>query len=163
MVMTASHLRYLRAYSQAYGAAGDEARFRDQVRKDIEGAVDEVSVNPLGNLMACRRGRKDERCLIITAHLDEVALIVRSIEKNGTIRFYPVGGLVPRILPGTSVHIGKKCVPGVIASKAVHLLKPAERDRVPDIKELYIFDPPSVPREDVSSARPSTTGRAAPC
>jgi endoglucanase len=151
--MTASPLRYLRAYSQAYGAAGDETWFRDQVRKDIEGAVDEVSVNPLGNLMACRRGRNDERTLIVTAHLDEVAFIVRSIEKNGTIRFYPVGGVVPRILPGTSVHIGKKRVPGVIASKAVHLLKPAERDRVPDIKELYV-DIGGSAKEDVKDIAP---------
>jgi putative aminopeptidase FrvX len=133
-----SSLQYLRVYCNACGAAGDETELRKQIQKDIQGAVDEVSVNPLGNLVAEKKGRSDDRCLLITAHMDEVALIVRSIEKNGTIKFYPVGGVVSKILPATVVRIGENRVPGVIASKAVHLLQVAEREKVPDVKELFI-------------------------
>jgi putative aminopeptidase FrvX len=148
--MARSPLQYLRVYCEACGAAGDETDFRERIVKDIQGAVDELSVSPLGNLVAEKRGSAKVRSLLITAHMDEVALIVRSLEKNGTIRFYPVGGVVPKILPATSVHIGKNRVPGVIASKAVHLLQPAEREKVPDVKELFI-DVGASAREDVKN------------
>jgi endoglucanase len=128
----------LRDYSELYAAAGDEASMRSRITADVKGAADEVSVNPLGNVTVKIRGRVRKKTLLLTAHMDEVAFIVRSIEENGLIKFHPVGGIVPKILPGTSVHLGNGRVPGVVASKAVHLLEPGERDRIPEMKRLFI-------------------------
>ena len=71
-------LQYLRAYCESYGASGDETDFRGQILKDIEGAVDEVSVNPVGNLIAEKRGRDDTRCILVTAHMDDGSLAMLS-------------------------------------------------------------------------------------
>jgi len=136
--MKRNPVRFLRMYSQMYAAAGDEDQIRGQIEKDIEGVVDDVSVNPLGNLTAVKKGRVSGAFLLITAHMDEVAFMVNSIDKNGRIKFYPVGGVLPRILPGTAVYLGKRRVPGVIATKAVHLLQPEERDKIPEMKDLFI-------------------------
>ena len=136
--MMGRSLQYLKHYSDLCAAAGDESAMRERIRRDIGDSVDDVSVNPLGNLTAVKGGKARRRTLLLTAHMDEVAFMVKSIEKNGTIRFYPVGGVVPKILPGTSVVLGRKKIPGVIGTRAVHLVQPQERDKVPDIKELFI-------------------------
>ncbi len=146
-------IQYLKQYSNLCAAAGDESAIRDHIRRDIEHSVDDVTVNPLGNLRAIRKGKNRSKTLLLTAHMDEVAFMVKSIEKNGTIRFYPIGGIVPKILPGTSVALGVKRIPGVIGSKALHLLQQKERDRVSDIKELFI-DVGASSREEVRDVEP---------
>jgi endoglucanase len=129
---------YLRRYCDICSGAGDEGAIRETIRSDIVDCVDEQTVNPLGNLTVVKRGKVRDRSLLLTAHMDEVAFIVRSIEKNGLVKFYPIGGLVPKILPGNSVRIGKKGIPGIIATKSYHLLSPLERDKVPEPRDLAI-------------------------
>jgi endoglucanase len=143
----------LRDYSEIYAAAGDETDMRERLTADIEGSVDEFSVNPLGNITAKIGGRTGKKTLLLTAHMDEVAFIVRSIEKNGLLRFYSVGGVVPKILPGTSLHLGVSRIPGVVASKAVHLLEPGERDKIPEVKELLI-DVGASSKDEVRELKP---------
>ena len=149
----AGSIQYLKQYSNLCAAAGDESTIRDHISRDIERGVDDVTVNPLGNLRAIRKGRIHGKTLLLTAHMDEVAFMVKSIEKNGTIRFYPIGGIVPKILPGTSVVIGRKKIPGVVGCKALHLLQPQEKEKVSDIKELFI-DVGAADREEVKDVEP---------
>jgi endoglucanase len=130
--------QYLRRYCDLCSGAGDEAAIREAIQSDIEGCVDEQSVNPLGNLTVVKRGKVRDRSLLLTAHMDEVAFIVRSVEKNGLVKFYPIGGLVPKILPGNSVRIGKKGMLGIIAMKSYHLLSSQERGKVPEQVDLTI-------------------------
>ncbi len=136
--MTDRPFQYLRRYSDLCAAPGDEAAIRKIIEHDVGDSVDDVSVSPLGNLSAVKRGTLPKKNLLLTAHMDEVAFMVKAIEQNGTIRFYPVGGIMPKILPGTSVSLGKKGIPGVICSKAVHLLQPKERDKILEPKDLFV-------------------------
>ena len=129
---------YLKRYSNIRSAAGDETVMREAIRSDIRECTDSISVNPLGNLYAEKGGKSRDAYVLLSAHMDEVAFIVKSIEKNGLIKFYPVGGVVPKILPGTTMCIGKEKVPGVIGKRAVHLLSPKERKKLPEMKELSI-------------------------
>jgi putative aminopeptidase FrvX len=128
----------LEKYSNICAAAGDEQVIRSLIRKEIESSVDEVSISPLGNLTAIKKGKDPSRSVLLTAHMDEVAFIVKSIEKSGLIKFYTIGGLEAKILPATSVLIGNKRVPGVIASKSYHIMSDEERKKVPEMKELFI-------------------------
>jgi len=145
--------QFLRRYSNLCAAAGDESVIRGQIRRDIAQSVDAVSLNPLGNLRAERKGKRTGKTLLLTAHMDEVAFMVKSIEKNGTVRFYPIGGVLPKVLPGISVVLGRKMIPGVVGSKAPHLLQPQERDKLADIKELFI-DIGVGSREEVKDVEP---------
>jgi endoglucanase len=70
--------------------------------------------------------------------MDEVAFMIKSVEKNGLLRFYAVGGLLSKILVGNAVLVGKARKPGVVAYKSYHLMTPQERKKVPDLKELFI-------------------------
>ena len=83
----------LEKYSNICSAAGDEDEIRKCIRDDIEKCVDEVSTSPLGNLIATRPGKNRSKSILLTAHMDEVAFIVKSVEKNGLIKFYPMAAL----------------------------------------------------------------------
>ena len=43
--------------------------------------------------------------IMVTAHLDEIGLIVTEILEDGALRFTRMGGVDPRILPGSRVHV----------------------------------------------------------
>jgi putative aminopeptidase FrvX len=77
--------------------------------------------------------------IMITAHIDEVALIVTSIDKNGFIKISGLNGVDPKVLLGQEVTIhGKKEVFGIIGAKPPHLLKADERKNAVKMKDLCI-------------------------
>jgi putative aminopeptidase FrvX len=131
-------LELLGKYSNLCAAAGDEDELRASIREDLKGCVDELGVNPLGNLTATKHGKQRDRSVLLTAHMDEVAFMVKSVEKNGLLRFYAVGGLLSKILVGNAVLVGKARKPGVVAYKSYHLMTAQERKKVPDLKDLFI-------------------------
>jgi endoglucanase len=131
-------LALLGRYSNICAAAGDEEELRAAIREDLKGFVDEIAASPLGNLTAVRRGRAGGGTVLLTAHMDEVAFMVKSVEKNGLLRFAPVGGLLSKILVGNAVIVGRQKKPGVIAYKSYHLMSPQERKKAPDFKDLFI-------------------------
>jgi len=55
-------------------------------------------------------------------------MIVSHIDSDGFIKFQAVGGIDPRVLNSKVVDVGEKKIPGVIGSKAVHLMSD-ERER----------------------------------
>jgi putative aminopeptidase FrvX len=118
------------------GVAGDEAAVRAAIWDEVGAAVDAGRIDALGNLIV-RRGRGGPRVLL-DAHMDEVGLMVQRIDKDGLLRFAAVGGLDPRVLPGTLVQVGPQGVPGVIGWKPLHLQDDADRKRVVPIKDLAI-------------------------
>lgn len=58
---------------------------------------------------------------MICSHMDEVGLMVRSIDRNGWLKFDTVGGIDDRVLVSKRVAIGPQKVKGVIGAKAIHL------------------------------------------
>jgi endoglucanase len=140
-------------YSNICSAGGDEENIRERIKADIKGCVDEVSVNPLGNLTAFKKGSRKSGSILLTAHMDEVAFIVKSVEKEGLIKFYPIGGLLTKILVGKAVFVGKKKLPGVIGHKSFHYISPEERKKVPAHKELSI-DVGASAKEEVKDVSP---------
>ena len=78
--------------------------------------------------------------LAIVGHVDEIGLIVTHIEDSGFLRFIGVGGWDPQILIGQRVLLATKDgpIPGVVGKKPIHLLKPDDRKKVPEMRELHI-------------------------
>ncbi len=112
----------LRELSEAVGISGDEGAVRDLIVQHIRAYVDEITIDPMGNLLVVRRGTGRVKLRVMAAaHMDEVGMIVTGYESDGTIRFSAVGGLDERILPGTRVHIGAEKVPGVIMWPPIHI------------------------------------------
>ncbi len=103
---------------EAFGPSGYEDAVRDLVQKEIAKLADDVRVDALGNLIA-RKGKqgKDGMRVMLSAHIDEIGLIVTHIDKNGFVRFTNVGGVYPTNLPGGRVRFVNG-TSGVIGSEA---------------------------------------------
>ena len=76
--------------------------------------------------------------LMLTAHMDEVGFMVKTINEAGYLRFEPVGGIDPRVAFNRRVWVGEKRIPGVTGLKSVHQTKVEDRSKIPDWGNMYI-------------------------
>ena len=130
---------HLKELSEAFGVSGCEDEVRELIIGAIKDHVDEYNVDALGNFIALKRGTGESNLrVMLAAHMDEVGLMITHIEKDGSLRFRPVGGLDDRILLAKKVLIGEKRVPGVIGVKPIHLLKKEERKQVVKVDQMAI-------------------------
>jgi tetrahedral aminopeptidase len=124
------------------GAPGFEKKIRDLVIKELKGLVDEIELDNMGNIYAIKRGslpESDRKRVMIGAHMDEIGFIVTHIDDKGFIRFHTLGGFDPKTLTAQRVLVhGKKDVIGVMASKPIHVMSPAERDKPAKISDFFI-------------------------
>ncbi len=128
----------LKKLTEASGVSGNEKEVRDIILKEIENFVDDVKVDRLGNIIAHKKGEGNSKELMITAHMDEVGLMITDIDDMGFLKFATVGGIDKRILVSKSVLIGKDKILGVIGSKPIHLQKREEWQKALEIEQLYI-------------------------
>ena len=166
-------LETLRTLCSLDGVTGNEEPVRKYIQERVAPFADEISTNPMGNLIVFKKGKKTpSKRVMLAAHMDEVGVIVTDITDDGYLRFACAGGIDRRVLPGKEVYVGPQRVYGVIGSKPIHLLKDDERKRVPKVDEIYIdiWCRPAIPvrstrkrsssETDSSRPRPSTTGSA---
>ena len=129
------------------GAPGFEQEIRNLVLQELEGLVDEVEIDNMGNVYAIKKGKGDKR-VMVGAHMDEIGFIVTHIDDNGFIRFHTLGGFDPKTLTAQRVLVhGKKDVIGVMASKPIHVMTSEERNKVAKIKDYFIDT--GLPAEEV--------------
>ncbi|NLN14506.1 MAG: M42 family metallopeptidase [Tissierellia bacterium] len=128
----------LKRLTEANGVSGNEKEVRDIIISEIKDYCTSLRVDRLGNIIAYKGGKPNSKKIMVTAHMDEVGLMVRDIDSSGLIKFLPVGGIDKRILVSKTVLIGKDRIPGVIGAKPIHLQKRNEWSNALDIKELYI-------------------------
>lgn len=128
----------LKKLTEACGGPSQEGEVRDLIRKEVTPFADSITTDALGNLITVRNGKSNGPKVMLAAHMDEVALMIVSIESSGLLKFRPIGGIDPRVLVAKSVVIGKRRTPGVIGSKPIHLQKPNERKKPIGIDELFI-------------------------
>ncbi|MFC2082982.1 M42 family metallopeptidase [Candidatus Bipolaricaulota bacterium] len=132
----------LRQLSDVFGVSGFEDEVRELVRSLVSPHVDEVRADTLGNLFAIRKSSDPAaKTLMLDAHMDEIGFIVKWIEKDGFLRFAPIGGWDPRIVPGHRVEIqtrSGKLRTGVIGTAPPHILSPEERKASLPIEKMFI-------------------------
>lgn len=119
------------------GVSGQEDMVREYIIEQIQ---DDCSyrIDEMGNIIAFKKGKSTpQKKLLLSAHMDEVGLIVTSITEDGCLRFSPVGGIDPRVLIATRVKF-LNGVKGVISAVPVHLLTPEERGKIPETQSLVI-------------------------
>lgn len=129
----------LKQLTEATGVASNEKEVRLLLRDLIADHVDEWRVDTMGNLLALKKGDgSSDLRVMVDAHMDEVGLMVTSIDSDGTLQFITVGGFDPRALLGKVVQVGAKKHIGVIGATPVHLLEGGQYDQVVAIKSMRI-------------------------
>ncbi len=133
-------LAFLKEFSEVNGISGDEKDASRVMKKYLEGYVDEFDYDNLGSLIAIKHGNDDVK-VMLSGHIDEVGFIVSYIEEEGFLRISQVGGWWPHVLPSQKVTIKTmdgKMYMGVIGSIPPHGMKPEVRNKVMELKDLYI-------------------------
>lgn len=121
------------------GVSSFEDEVRDFIHARAAQSADEIRTDAMGNLIVFKRGAKPTGSkLMLTAHMDEVGFIIRSITPEGYLKFDTIGGIDTRVIIGKRVFLGKNRHPGVIGLKAYHLVSAEEEKTVPKLEDLYI-------------------------
>jgi len=111
--------------SRLYGPPGQEEEVSDFCRPYLEDACDEVWVDEIGNLIGHIKGRSEheEDSVRIFAHMDEIAMVIKRIEDDGTIRVDPLGGIYPNLLGVGPVEIlgRREHHTGILGVGSVHV------------------------------------------
>jgi len=128
----------LKKLVDADAISGYEENIQILMEKELKKYADEVKVDKIGNVIA-RKG-KGSPVAMFAAHMDEIGLIVKYIDKEGFIIFDKIGGWDERILPTRKViiHGSKGSVLGVIGSKPPHIQDRDESKKPVKLKEMFI-------------------------
>ncbi|TVR80650.1 MAG: M42 family peptidase [Saprospirales bacterium] len=128
----------LKRTTEIPGAPGYEAKIRKFILDYIGDKVDEVKIDPMGSIIALRKGTENKK-VMVAAHMDEIGFIVNHIDSDGFVRFQPLGGFDPKTLTSQRVMIhGREDVLGVMGSKPIHIMKPEERKKSPELQDYFI-------------------------
>lgn len=126
--------------SNAFGPSGNEEEVCEILRKELEEYADDVRVDKLGNVFFHHHGEEGNPCVMLAAHMDEVAFMVTFIEENGFLRFHTIGGITANIMPGQRILFrgSKGDLRGIIGTKPPHIMKEEERRKAIPIEDLFI-------------------------
>ena len=112
------------------GPSGFETHVTRAAAELLRPLADEVHTTRLGSVVGVRRcGRENAQKLLLDAHLDEIGLIVTGHEE-GFLRFAPLGGVDPRMLPDREVVLlTTPPVHGVVACLPPHVQTGEDMDK----------------------------------
>jgi len=116
---------------ETYGPPGNEQQLREILIQEITEYVDGIKVDVLGNIIAHKKGNGKSKRIMFAAHMDEIGLIITHIDKDGFLRFSPMGGIKVNNLIGDRVQFANG-TKGVISCEELKSWKDI------DINKLYI-------------------------
>ena len=121
------------------GPSGFEEKVAQAAEELLRPLVDEVYTTRLGSVVGVRRcGRENAHKLLLDAHLHEIGFIVTGHDE-GFLRFAPLGGVDPRMLPDREVVVlTDPPVHGVVACLPPHVQTAEDMGKSLPIKELFI-------------------------
>ena len=131
---------FLKTLISASGVSGYEAPVARLIEEKWRPLVDEVSTSRLGSLHALKRGKGEGKrpSIMIATHMDAIGLMVSRIV-DGFLHVDEIGGIDPRILPGTPVIVhGKQDIPGVVVLPPLKSLPEDERNQAVGLKHLLV-------------------------
>ncbi len=118
-----------------FGPSGQEERIRETIVNHLDGLVDEIQTDRLGNLIAVKRpaaGDEKGKRIMLAAHMDEIGIMVTHVDAQGFCRFTTIGGVLTNSLIGSRVHFANG-VEGAFGLEG----SPLTRDR-PTPQKLFL-------------------------
>lgn len=110
----------------ARGACGEEEEVRKLCLRLFKEIMDEVWLDPFGNLIGKMGGEiKKAPAIRLMAHMDEISMIVKRINEDGSLRVDPLGGILPGAIGQCPVDIlgDQERFSGVLSFGSLHVTK----------------------------------------
>lgn len=124
---------------EARSPSGYEAEAQAVVDRHIADVADTYERDPMGQRIATVNP-EGQPSLLLAGHMDELGFIITYVDDKGFLYFDTVGGIDLNTIAGRRVSIltPNGVVTGVTGKRAIHLLSPAERKKVPEKENLWI-------------------------
>jgi len=134
------NFKLLKKLSEAFGVSGFEGEIRDLIKEEIKDYVDEIKTDPMGNLIAMKKGKgRNPLKVVVGAHMDEIGFMVKYIDENGFLRLDKIGGIYdPYYMARQIIVNGKKKVTGIIGARTLRAMSDDARKKIPETEELFI-------------------------
>lgn len=131
----------LEKLTTTFGPSGYESRVRDLILETIKDDVDEYRIDALGNLIT-RKGTKkpDGKRIMVSAHMDEIGLMVTHVDENGFAYVTNLGGVRPLNCMSNRV-IFADGTEGMLCARDL------ENGKIPTL-DKYFIDTGAASRED---------------
>jgi putative aminopeptidase FrvX len=132
--------KHLIELSEAPGVSGYEAPVREIIQATWGKLGVQAEIAGLGSLIAVRKGTGAEprRRIMITAHMDEIGLMVTRVD-GAFLRVINVGGIDRRVLLSQAVTVhGERPLPGLVGSRPPHVLPASEKRKYPGYDDLVV-------------------------
>ena len=131
--------RFLVDLLSAPGPSGYEGPVRAVWKDAVKKYADRVEVDVHGNTIGCHNEAGGPK-IMFAGHADELGFQIVYIDDKGYLYFDTIGGFDLQIVPGRKVriHTAQGPVLGVLGKKPIHLMKAADRTKVPDKHDLWI-------------------------
>lgn len=134
-------IELLKSLTDVNGIAGYEHQVKEKMREYLELVSDEIIEDGLGGIFGKKESKNGTKSLMVAGHLDEIGFIVTKIDKDGFIKFQPIGGWWNQVMLSQKVTIttddGTE-IRGIIGSKPPHALSAEERKQPVQIKDMFI-------------------------
>jgi len=134
----ATDLDFLRDLCAAPAPSGFEAPAQEVVRRRLAGIATPEG-DPLGNVWADLVPDGSPH-VVVTAHIDQIGLIVTYVDERGYVSFDKIGGVDAQLLPGRNlvVHGAGGPVNAVVGRRPSHKMTKEERAKAPDLHEQWL-------------------------
>ena len=130
----------LKTLTEINAPSGHEQAIRRFLLDELKKLGFAPVLDRMGNVVVVKKGTGDapRKRVMVSAHMDEVGLIVTSATEDGYLRIAAAGGIDPRVLVSKRVTVGDDKLPGVIGAVPIHLQSAAERKHVLSMDELLV-------------------------
>jgi len=123
----------IRKLVETHGPSGAEEQIRAVIRAEVEPLADELRVDPLGSLVARKKGNGDGQRIVLDAHMDEIGVMVTYVDERGFARFTRIGGVRAITCVGARVAFADGTT-GVIGVEG----KQKDASKIPQFDQLYM-------------------------
>ena len=123
---SASLFDLLQSLISAYGPCGQEGEVRTLCEKLLKPFMDDLWIDAAGNLIGKMNGtNKSAPAIRLMTHMDEISMIVKRINEDGSLRVNPLGGSYPASFGQGPLDIigDHKTVSGILSFGSMHTTK----------------------------------------
>src|SRR5437867_560979 len=132
-------LVFLKELGETHGVPGFEHEVAGVMERRLKG-IGTISRDRLGSFICEKKGPAGGPKVMLAGHLDEVGFMVKSVTKDGFVKFLGLGGWWGHVVLGQRLIIRtrKGDVVGVVGCKPPHELRDEDRKKVLELREMFI-------------------------
>lgn len=116
--MTRMNEKFLNNLLNSISVSGYEEQVQDIVTEEMKEYTDEIRRDEMQNLTCILNPENDVR-IMLSAHADEIGLMISNIREDGRLQVIDRGGIVPATYPGRQVRIKTKTERFTVLSKHI--------------------------------------------